>query len=650
MSKNTRRILVILLVLTGVYFIASPFVVPWYVQKKVRVVFAERVDGTVSFSHIAFNPISLTLLVRDVNVEDAAGKPVLKMDAAHLNMSWRTIWSGRLHLQSVILENPALDMAIDEAGRTSLEAMIKPASGEGSGGGNVRIDKLATKGLTVVLLNHTGHEVSVGPLDLALDGFSTAEGHAIGFKEFTFALGGGKVTATGELGRSPLSAELKLDFKRVPLKAIMGFIPLDDLTVTGGLATGPATLSLADDLTLKGDFSVADFAAETERSLVRRIQVPYANLTGFEYDRASDQVSLDALRLNGGVAEIVRASAAENATEAEDQAGTGLLINQALLSGGKLVFEDRTFETPPVITIDGIGAVISDFRMTEALEFAFQGDGYLGQNSPVRTAGYFDIRDTVGATVSLEINKLDHSVLQPYLYRTLGRASSAGQAYLQFDYYIEDNQLDGTNSFLFDRWEWGDKNPDYEGESIPLKKAFDLLEGKGGRVEMEIPVDGEYLDPNFRVDGLVRRATNKFVGNLITTPFRLIGKLIPGGKKDDIDLDKVRFEPSSAELAPLEKARLTALATALNERPKIRLQIDGVAVEGVDLAPTEPTEGEVPVNQQGLTKLANMRADAVYQYLVAEGVAPNRLVKVVLPLMEKPDGKKPIVRLELLKD
>ncbi len=657
MPKYLRRLIVVFLVLTGIYFVVSPFVVPWYVQKKVRVVFAERVDGTVAFSHVAFNPASLTLVLRDLNVADSAGKPVLKMDAAHFNISWRTLWSGRLHLQSVQLEEPALQMSIAEDGSTSLEAMIKPAAAGSAGDSiNTRIDKLTTKGLKVSLRNHAGHEVSIGPIDLALDGFATAEGHAIGFKDFTFALGGGKVTGTGELGRAPLSAELKLNVSRVPLKAVMGFVSMDGLTVEGGQVTGPATLSLTDDLRLKGDFDVADFAIASPDGVVRRVQVPYANAAGFEYDRAANRITMDSLKLNGGVAEIVRAARDEAVAEAaaegavDDSPGVAVQIGQALVSGGKLVFEDRTFETPPVINVDGIGAIIMDFRLADALEFSFQGDGYLGQNSPVRTAGYMDIKDTVGASITLEINKLDHAVLQPYLYRTLGRASSAGEAYLQFDYYIEDNQLDGTNSFLFDRWEWGDKNPDYEGEDIPLKKAFNLLEGKGGRVEMEIPVDGEYLDPNFRVDGLVRRATNKFIGNLITTPFRLIGKLIPGGKKDDIDLDKVKFDPSSAELVALEKARLTALAKALQERPKVRLQIDGVAVAGVDLVPTETVEGEAPVNQQGLTKLANMRADAVYQYLVAEGIAPDRLVKVVLPLSAMPDGKKPIVRLELLKD
>ncbi|SDE02946.1 DUF748 domain-containing protein [Kordiimonas lacus] len=652
MPKFLRRFIVIFLVLTGIYVLASPFVVPWYVQKKVRVVFAERVDGTLAFSHVAFNPVSLTLLVRDLDITDSTGKPVLKMDAAHINISWRTLWSGQLHLQSVVLDMPALQMAIAEDGRTSLEAMLRPPEGASAGKGpNIRIDKLAAKELQLALKNHAGHEIAVGPLDLALDGFATAEGYAISFKEFGFALGGGKVTATGEIGRAPLSAKLHLELSRVPLKAIMGFIPLDDLTVTGGQVTGPATLTFTDDLRVQGDFDVSDFAATTTDSLVRRVQVPYASAAGFDYDRARDQVSVDSLTLGGGVAEMVRATRPDSVAEAEGETdGVALEIRQALLSGGKLVFEDQTFDTPPVVTIDGVGAIVMDFRLADTLAFSFQGDGYLGQNSPVRTAGYIEARDTMSASFTLEINKLDHAVLKPYLYRTLGRASSAGEAYLQFDYYIEDGQLDGTNSFLFDRWEWGDRNPAYEGEEIPLKRAFNLLEDKGSRVAMEIPVDGEYLDPTFRVDGLVRQATNKFVGNLITTPFRLIGKLIPGGKKDDIDLDKVRFDPSSAELAALEKARLTALAKALQERPKVRLQIDGVAVPGLDLAPAVPVEGEAPINQQGLTKLANMRADAVYQYLIAEGIAPRRLEKVVLPLMEMPDGKKPIVRLELLKD
>lgn len=656
MPTYLRRIIVVLLVLTGVYYVASPFVVPWFVQKKVKATFAERVEGTLAFSHIAFNPVSLTLLVRDVNVEDAGGAPVLKIDAAHINVSWRTLWSGRLHLQALSFDKPDLRMAILEDGRTSLQAMLKPTekSAEESVGGdsNIRIDKLSLQGLAFALKNQQGHEVAVGPVDLTLDGFATEEGHAIGFREVVFALGGGKVTATGQLGRSPLAADLDLTLSRVPLKAVMGFIPLDDITATGGLVSGPAKLTIGENLVMDADFSVSDFAATTEQSLVRRLQVPYADVVGFQYDRALDQVKIGTLKMNGGVAHMVRPPASDEAApETEAVSTTSLLMDQAMVSGGKVVFEDQTFAEPPTIDFDGIGAVVTDFRMAEDLVFGFQGDGYVGSNSPVRAAGFIDYKGSMDASVTLEVNKLEHTVLQPYLYRTLGRASSAGQAYMQFDYYIEENQLDGTNSFLFDRWEWGDKNPDYEGEEIPLKKAFNLLEGKGGRVEMEIPVDGEYLDPSFRVDGLVRRATNKFIGNLITTPFRILGKLIPSGKKDDIDLDKVRFEASSAELQPLEKARLTALATALQERPKLRLQIDGMAVEGVDLVPEGSGEGDAAaINQQGLTKLANMRADIVYQYLIAEGVAPNRLVKVVLPMMEKPDGKKPIVRLELLKD
>ncbi|NVJ98022.1 MAG: DUF748 domain-containing protein [Alphaproteobacteria bacterium] len=645
-----RRFVIILCILTGIYFLATPFFVPWAFEKQARQVFASRVDGTLDFSGVVFNPFSLTVMVQDLDIRDRNAKPVISAKQAKLNLSWRSLWAGEVITDRLLFDALNVLLEIEEDGKTNIGLMLRESEQpSGTSAPSVHVGGLMARAAKVRVRNHTGHEISVGPTDISLGAFSFHEGHAINLNQFALQIGGGRIVAAGALERSDGFLRLDLTLDQVPVTAIAGFIPLTDIYARGGEVSGTAALVIGDNFTVDGDLSLADFTLALDGVYVRRLQVPYADISGFSYDMNADRIGAAKVWIDGGDALMVRGLTPEEngETAADEPSGPSFSVKQILLSGGSLVFEDQTFEDSHIVPLSSLDAVIDDFSYDGSLSMGFRADASAGPNSPLVTAGYLQYGETLEATVSMNIDRLDHSVLKPYLYKAVGRSTRAGKAYLEFDYYVSDGEIDGLNTFLFDRWEWGDKNPNFDGEEIPLKKAFNLLEDKGGRVAMEIPVEGELLDPTFRVEKLVRRATNKAVSNIITAPFRLLGMLIPGGGRDDLDLDKVEFEPSSTELSALQKARLNALAEALKERPKFRLRIEGTALPGVDLASDNTGEGG---NPPALIRLANQRAEAVYQYLLVDGVAADRLEKTTLEALNGKAPKAPMVRLDVLKD
>lgn len=647
MRTFARRLAFILFILTGVYFLVTPFLVPWAAEREIRQKFADRVDGTLAFSHIAFNPFRLSFVLRDLDIRNKAGEHIVRSEKAELRLSWAKLLRGQISVRDLVVDAPDLLLEILADGGTNIGAMIRASKEKGASAPEVFVQGLRFKQAQVSIRNHDGHAVTIGPSDISLDAFALHEGHTVGLDRFVVGVGEGRITATGALDRARGDVLLDLDLEQVPVKSISGFIPMSDIYAKKGSVSGKAQLRIGDNFTVEGDLTLADLSFALEGFWVRNTDVPFAHIAGFSYDMDANALKADTLRTEGGTALLAREVERPETERPGD--GPSFQIGQILMSGATVRFEDRSLPDTHKIVLDGLDAVIDGFSYDEVLSMGFRADASLGQNSPVLAAGFLEYGEALEATVSLSVDRLDHTVIKPYIFEAVGRDTRAGHAYLEFDYYISGGQIDGLNTLLFDRWEWGDKNLAFEGEEIPVTKAFNLLEDKGGRVAMEVPVEGELLDPTFRVEKLVRRATNKAVSNILTTPFRLLGKLIPGGKKSDLDLDKVPFEPMSTDLGALEKAQLHALGLALKERPRLRLRIEGSAVPGVDAVPDGDGDDSVAPDGQALLRLANQRADAVYQYLLVDGINAERLEKVVLDALEGKAPKKPMVRLEVLK-
>ncbi len=442
--------------------------------------------------------------------------------------------------------------------------------------------------------------------------------------------------------------ETLITFDQMLLADFQGILKVDDFTVMSGSASGSARLVTGGTLVVEGSLQIQDLILQGPTA-VPSVQVPYVRIRNAVYDKNLHQISIDFLALHGPQLDIVRKVAAEAEPPApERRADTvplNLLIRETRLENGEVTFTDIKRSSEPVVFTAFSGS-ISNLTTGNNFGAAFNLTASIAGESPLEAAGQFDQRDALNGTARLRLDKLSYRYLTPYMFHLLGRAADAGTAYMDMDIAVADDMLEGTLSLVFDQWKWGAKNPDFDADPAPVRKAFNLLEGKGGRVRMTIPVEGNLAEPTFKLDAVVRRATRKAIGGIVGAPFKLLGSLIPGGKSD-LDLDKIEFAPGSADLTPLDRSKLDALAAAMTLRPQLKLRIDGVAVATVDQPETESGEQSAADGGDGLMDLANRRALAVRNLLVAAGVDEGRLSIVIVPLADTEKRKKQVVRLEI---
>jgi hypothetical protein len=189
-----------------------------------------------------------------------------------------------------------------------------------------------------------------------------------------------------------------------------------------------------------------------------------------------------------------------------------------------------------------------------------------GQINPLSDDAYTDL--------SIEIENLSLENFSSYSAKFLGFPITRGKADFQLKYKLNQNLLKGFNGLKFKQLKFGDKNQSEDAISLPLKLAVSLLTNGKGIMKIDLPVNGNIDDPEFSYGGIVFKAMFKLITGIVASPFKLLGKLIPGGA--ELDLSGILFKAGTVELAQDEEKKLHAMQKIIEQRPAIILELTGV--------------------------------------------------------------------------
>ncbi|PKL97296.1 MAG: hypothetical protein CVV19_16330, partial [Gammaproteobacteria bacterium HGW-Gammaproteobacteria-9] len=114
---------------------------------------------------------------------------------------------------------------------------------------------------------------------------------------------------------------------------------------------------------------------------------------------------------------------------------------------------------------------------------------------------------------------------------------------------------------------------------LPVRLAVALLKDSKGTISIELPVQGNLNDPQFSVMPIVWQTLRNLVVRAAQAPFKFIAGLAGG---DDSDLSHIGFEPASSTLDGEARKVLDTLASALKQRPGLRLEVEGMSAGAVD--------------------------------------------------------------------
>jgi len=269
-------------------------------------------------------------------------------------------------------------------------------------------------------------------------------------------------------------------------------------------------------------------------------------------------------------------------TTGSGRAPLTIALGRLGIEDGSSDFTDLSLPLPFATRIVGLNGELTTFVTSSAEPAQLSLEGQVAEYGLAQVSGSVHPR---GPTQLMDIRLLFRNVampdLSPYTARFAGRTIDDGRLELDLRYSIEGGVLNGENDILIADLQLGERVEHPDAMDLPLDMAVALLTGPDGRIDIDLPVSGDLNDPQFRISGIILRAFGNLVTAMVTSPFRLLGRLV--GIESE-NFDQVEFEPGQSELTPPEHEKLIKLAEALTLRPNLSLNVLGVAAVDADTA------------------------------------------------------------------
>ena len=330
------------------------------------------------------------------------------------------------------------------------------------------------------------------------------------------------------------------------------------------------------------------------------------------------------------------------------------------LKNGEVDFSDASLFMPFATTISKLNGKLTDIDKKRPSSGEFQ--GVVGKNGFAQiTAKLFPFELKQNTDIKLDFKDIDLTDITPYSGQFVGYKIKKGKLNLNLNYSVADSKLNGSNFINFDSLTLGEKVDSKDAVNLPLSLAISILSDQNNQINIDLPVEGNLDDPDFKYGGVIWAAVKKLFADITLAPFRFLGNALGLGSKD---LSSIDFLAGSSELISSEAPKIADFIKLTGSKPKMKLSITPtystldesfyknkkldqkinqiIASSGKDyiavlneLVPNLKDRSEkalreealkgIEVDKAKLVELANERANAVKEALIKAGLEAGRI-------------------------
>jgi hypothetical protein len=442
----------------------------------------------------------------------------------------------------------------------------------------------------------------------------------------------GRLRLTGALGTRPVAGRLNVDAQGI---AVVPFQPyLADqvsFSLTGGEvgSKGVLTIETGSDGAFKvnyeGGVQVTDFASVEKDASQDLLKWKSLDLGGIQFALQPMQLRINEINLAEFYARLILgadgrlnlqklavqktgASAPEETKEAkpaEPQAAAPsgekqISIGKINLQTGNVYFSDFFVKPNYSANLTGVQGSISELKPDAPGDVAIQAK--LDNAAPVDIQGKLNpLSKDLYMDIAADAREIELNPMSPYSIKYVGYGIERGELSFKVKYKVENRKLDAQNQIILNQLTFGEKVESPTATKLPVLLAVALLKDRNGVIDVNLPISGSLDSPEFSVGGIILRIIINIITRAVTSPFTLLGAAFGGGSSGE--LSYIEFDYGSTNLSSTAEAKIKSLATAMNNRPALKLDISGRVDPVSDIEGLKQTSIERKVKAQKMKDL-----------------------------------------------
>ncbi len=407
---------------------------------------------------------------------------------------------------------------------------------------------------------------------------------------------GGYAKSKGSLRHTPLKQKGTIELQNISLKELTPYLgEIAYLTIDDGSLSLKANMSYAKssvkaDLRAVGTSRLEDFFVSDTRDDTPILSLSEVKLGSFTYEMAPNRFFVDEVDVNSfyvnalidenkkmNLASLMKQNEDANSTKTEDSNQTQekfpLKIMKVNVALGSANFSDLSLPIKFKTNIHDLNGSI--YGLSNAADETSYVDmaGEVDRYGSTKLRGSINSGDLKSFTdLDFSFKNLDLESMSGYSASFSGYKIDNGKLFLDLEYDILNSELLGKNNILIKNIELGEELRDENQTLLPLGFVIALLEDSEGVIDINMPVNGNVDDPDFKYGALVWKTFGKLVLKAVASPFSILGSIVGG---DGDKMEYLEFEGGSLTLLPPEQEKLDNIAKLLTKRPKISLGIHG---------------------------------------------------------------------------
>lgn len=475
-----------------------------------------------------------------------------------------------------------------------------------------------------------------------------------------------------------VSAKIKLNDTNLP-KYFAYAKPFLEADLASGQLESSAEISYAKDIKADAKVSIKDIRLNGKKTekLISFKSLDLEKISFAKNDLAISGVSLNSPFIKAhlskdrkfNLSQIVKEDKNKAKTEAKPESKKAaskkddelkFSVKNFSLKNGEVDFSDASLFMPFATTISKLNGKLTDIDKKRPSSGEFQ--GVVGKNGFAQiTAKLFPFELKQNTDIKLDFKDIDLVDVTPYSGQFVGYKIKKGKLNLNLNYSVVDSKLNGSNFINFDSLTLGEKVDSKDAVNLPLSLAISILSDQNNQINIDLPVEGNLDDPDFKYGGVIWAAVKKLFADITLAPFRFLGNALGLGSKD---LSSIDFLAGSSELISSEAPKIADFIKLTGSKPKMKLSITPtyskldesfyknkkldqkinqiIASSGKDyiavlneLVPNLKDRNEkalreevlkgIEVDKAKLIELANERANAVKEALIKAGLEAGRI-------------------------